>query len=145
MKLHPGDIVEIETSEGLAYAQVTHNHASYPEVVRVLSGLYDSRPADIETVARKTNRFVAMLTLGDAIDNKRVKAMKVGSAAVPQKYKDFPVFRMSIRDKQGGIAYWWLWDGEGLSYVTELDEKTSDLPMREVMSLSSFMDKINAG
>jgi hypothetical protein len=49
---------------------------------------------------------------------------------------------MPIRDKQGGIAYWWLWDGEGLSYVTELDEKTSDLPMREVMSINTFMEKL---
>jgi hypothetical protein len=142
MKLNPGDIVEIETPGGNAYVQVTHNHASYPETVRVLAGRHQKRPEDFDVLVRSKSDFVAMLTLAGAMKNKRMKAEKVGSAAVPPEHKAFPTFRMPIRDKQGGIAYWWLWDGEGLSYVTELDEKTSDLPMREVMSINTFMEKL---
>jgi hypothetical protein len=71
-----------------------------------------------------------------------MKASKVGTAAIPAELKDFPTFRMPIRDKQGGIAYWWLWDGEGLNYVTELDANSADLPMREVMSVDTFLKKL---
>ncbi len=142
MKLNPGDIVEIETENGNAYVQITHNHVSYPEVVRVLPGKHTTRPEDFGVLARSKSDFVAMLPLGGAIENNRMKAEKVGNAAVPPELKAFPTFRMPIRDKKGGIAYWWLWDGEGLEYVTELDAETADLPMREVMSVDAFLQKL---
>lgn len=143
MKLHPGDVVEIETSGGLAYVQVTHNHPSYPEVVRALPGLHESRPANIEGLAKEPSLFIAMLPLGDAIEKKRLKATKIGAAAIPKESKSFPTFRMPIGDKMGGVAYWWLWDGEGLSYKTELDLESSNFPMREVMSVNTFLQKFS--
>lgn len=142
MELNPGDIVEIETPGGLAYAQVTHNHASYPEVVRVLSGLHDSRPSDLETLARSMSHFTAMLPLGAAIERKRVSGTRIGAAAIPEEHEAFPIFRMPIHDKQGRVAYWWLWDGEGLRYETELDADTTDLPIREVMPVDAFMQRL---
>lgn len=144
MKLHPGDIVEIETNDGLAYVQVTHNHPSYPEVVRVLPGHHDSRPDGFDVLARSKSLFLAMLPLGGAIEGKRISGSKVGAAAVPEEHKAFPTFRMPIRDKKGGVAYWWFWDGEGLRYDTTLDEASAELPMREVMSLKTFLDKLAA-
>ena len=30
----PGDIVEVETTKGLAYVQLTHTHPSYPQAFR---------------------------------------------------------------------------------------------------------------
>jgi len=142
MKLIPGDIVEIPTPEGNAYVQVTHDHASYPQTVRVLPGRHRERPDNFDFLVRLKSEFVAMVMLDQAIGNMRIKAEKVANTDVPSDYKTFPTFRMPIRDKQGGIAYWWLWDGEGLSYTTELDEKTSDLPMREVMAMDRFMEKL---
>ena len=44
-RYQPGDIVEIRLEQGLAYAQLTHEHDSYPPVVRLFRGLSDSRPA----------------------------------------------------------------------------------------------------
>lgn len=142
MKLQPGDIIEIETDDGLAYVQVTHTHPSYPEVVRALPGHHDSRPDGFDVLARSKSAFFAMLPLGGAIEGKRINGSKVGSAAIPPEHKDFPTFRMPIRDKKGGVAYWWLWDGEGLRYETELDEESADLPMREVMPSKTFMEKL---
>jgi len=40
-----GDIIEIPTSKGLAYAQYTHNHKQRPHfgaLIRVLDGLFES-------------------------------------------------------------------------------------------------------
>ena len=142
MRLNPGDIVEIETDGGLAHVQVTHNHGSYPEVVRVLKGLRDSRPADLEKLAQSASVFTAMLPLGAAIEKGRVDGARIGTAAIPEEHKAFPTFRMPIRNRRGEVSYWWLWDGEGLRYETELDEKAADLPMREVMSVDAFMAKL---
>lgn len=142
MKLNPGDIVEIETGDGLAYVQVTHNHPSYPEVVRVLPGFHDSRPDGFDVLARAKSVFTTMLPLGGAIKGKRMTGTRVGSTAIPDEHKDFPTFRMPIRDRRGGVAYWWFWDGEGLRYDTELDEKSAGFPMREVMSVSTFIEKL---
>ena len=58
----------------------------------------------------------------------------LGQAEIPEDHRVFPTFRMPIRDKQGNIVYWWFWDGRGLSYDTELDAATADLPMREVLT-----------
>lgn len=142
MKLHPGDIVEIQTPGGLAYVQVTHNHASYPEVVRALPGLHQERPDDLETLARSASLFTSMLPLGGAIEKELIRGARIGSATIPEQHRAFPTFRMPIRDKRGGIAYWWLWDGEGLRYETDLDDQAAEFPMREVMSIDAFLDKL---
>ena len=143
MKLLPGDIVEIETPAGFSYVQVTHNHPSYPEVVRSLGRLHESRPADINSLAGFAHGFKALLPLGSAIETGRVKGARIGTAPIPEKHKAFPTFRMAIPDKKGGIAYWWLWDGEGLRYVTELDEESMELPIREVMSVDKFLARLS--
>lgn len=142
MKLQPGDIIEIKTSSGFAYVQVTHIHPSYPEVVRSLAGRYDRRPADLDALAESPSLFTAMLPLGNAIENKRLSGTRIGRAAIPETCKAFPTFRMPIRDRKGGIAYWWLWDGDGLQPAGNLNEDQSALPLREVMPVGDFLAKL---
>ncbi len=43
-KLKIGDIVEINTAKGLAYAQYTHKHKQYGALLRVFGRLFDARP-----------------------------------------------------------------------------------------------------
>jgi len=139
MKLLPGDIVELDTPAGFAYVQVTHNHPSYPEVVRSLGKFQKSRPTDLNGLASFSHGIKAMVPLGSSIELGRIKGCRVGTATIPEKHRAFPTFRMEIRDKKGEVAYWWLWDGEGLKYVTELDEDGINLPLREVMSVDRFL------
>ena len=141
MQLSPGDIVEIETGAGLAYVQVTHNHVSYPEVVRGLPGLHATRPEPV-VLARAPTAFTALFPLGSALDQGRIAGSKVASHPVPQSDSTFPTFRMPVRDRQGNVVYWWLWDGEGLRFETDLDPANDRLPMREVMSLDNFMARL---
>jgi len=142
MKLSPGDIVEITTGEGLAYVQVTHNHVSYPEVVRALPGLHGT-PPELALLAKAPANFSAMFPLGDALGQGRLSGRKVGNFAVPEQYRTFPTFRMPVRDRQGNVVYWWLWDGEGLRLEGEHGEANDSLPIREVMSLDSFMARLS--
>ena len=55
-----GDIIEIETSKGLAYAIYTHRHVKPPKygaVIQVFDHLYDSRPTEIAEIAGNPVRF----------------------------------------------------------------------------------------
>ena len=142
MKLQPSDIVEIDTDAGHAYVQVTHDHPSYPEVVRALPGLHRARPDDLAALAATPGGFTAMLALGAALASSRIAGRRIGTVPVPAPFRAFPTFRMPVRDRQGNVAYWWLWDGEGLRHVGELDEAQFGLPMREVMTAHAFLARL---
>ena len=144
-KFVPGDIVEVETPRGLAYVQITHNHPSYPEVARALTGPYEPG-ADAAALARLDTRFVAMIPLAGAVDSGFISARLLGNAPVPDGLKAFPKFKMSILDKHEGkrenVAYWWFWDGDTLSYDIDPGPDIENIPLREVMSIEEFMRKI---
>lgn len=141
MRLNPGDIVEIRTDKGLAYVQVTHNHRSYPQVVRALKGVHRERPSDIEAIAATATLFTALLPLDSMIDRGAVDGERIGRAAIPEGNRNFPTFKTPIQDKAGAIAYWWYWDGEGLRYDVEPWEATDSMPMREVMTARTLLER----
>ncbi|WP_151986920.1 hypothetical protein [Rhizobium sp. EC-SD404] len=142
MGLSPGDIVEIRTDKGLAYLQVTHDHRSYPQVVRALEGLHPERPSNIEEIAATATLFSALLPLGSMLDRGAVAGERIGCAAIPESDRNFPTFKTPIRDKTGAIAYWWYWDGEGLRYDVEPREATDSMPMREVMTARTLLERL---
>jgi hypothetical protein len=46
-----GDVIEIPTDRGLAYAQYTHEAKGfYESLIRVLLGLFASRPSDLRSL-----------------------------------------------------------------------------------------------
>lgn len=140
--LTPGDLVEIHVGDKKGYAQITHNHPSYPPVVRVIKGLYDTRPADLDTLVSGNTSFVAMIPLASAMIRAGATVENLGTYQVPLEHRDFPTFRMPIRDKKGEIVYWWFWDGRGLTYDAEFTEAQSALPMREVMTGARFLERL---
>ena len=145
MSFSPGDIVEIKTAAGLAYVQVTHNHAVYPEVVRVIEGLFDERPKDIRALVRSATVFTTMVPLSGALELHKIEGMKISSQSVPTQDKPFPTFKMPIRDKNGDIVYWWLWEGDGLRHTLADDGSCDDYPVREVPTIASFIERITSG
>lgn len=131
-KLAPGDIVAIGTSSGPRHVQVTHVRPPYPDVVRAIRPVEGARSKD--EIARGDTAFAAMVELAKAIDDGTAKTTVIGRAAVPERYRGFPVFRLPIRNKAGEIVYWWHWDGEGLTVAPEGGD--SDLPIREVLPMA---------
>jgi hypothetical protein len=45
-RLKVGDVLEVETPQGLAYIQYVGLHSRYGDLIRVLPGLYEKRPAE---------------------------------------------------------------------------------------------------
>lgn len=141
----PGDIVEIITEKGLAYVHLTHEHDSYPPVIRLLRGIHAERPDDIADCAARTPFKIVMIPLVSALNRLGLAHRKVGERQLQADERPFPTFRMPIRDKQGEIVYWWFWDGRGLTYSSELEEKMNSLPMREVISANAFLQELLSG
>lgn len=110
-----GDVVEIPTSGGRAYAQFTHKHAQFGALLRVLPGLHASRPLDgfIDLVSRPPS-FSTFFPLGLACN--RGICEVVASVDVPAHTKAFPLLRTCVihRDQAGvlQVGPMWLWDGE---------------------------------
>ncbi len=140
----PGDIVEIETSKGLAFVQLTHTHPSYPPVVKFLKGPYEKRPDNVTSLVSGEGPM-AMVPLSGVLEKLGLKHNRVGNVEIPRSEQAFPIFRMPIRGKQGEIIYWWFWDGQGLTFSSELMEQQENLPLREVMSSSRFLEQLSIG
>lgn len=138
-----GDILEIQTPSGLAYIQISHDHQSYPQVIRALPGIYQERPDDLETLAAKKSLFFAMIPLPFSFDKSDTKAILVGRAKIPMSEAAFPIFRIAVRDRYDKILYWWFWDGQGLKYTADpSDPRVNNLPEREVMSAEHLLDSL---
>ena len=43
--------------------------------------------------------------------------------------------------RAGGIVYWWVWDGEGLSVAPDTDD--ANLPIREVLPLDALRRRLS--
>jgi hypothetical protein len=135
----PGDIVEMETPRGFAYAQVSHDHPSYPQVVRVFDRIFDRRIDDTDALVRLPVQFLAMISLAAVLERKRCARRLVGNVPVSEP---FPVFRTPVRGKQGEIIYCWLWDGRSLSIEADVAGPHQNAPLREVMGVGDFWDRL---
>jgi hypothetical protein len=143
-KLHVGDLVEIQTPAGKAYAQLINSHKQFGSLLRVLRGLHDERPLDLKGLAMGSTQFIVFFPLRAAI-NAGVVAV-VGNERVPSEYVAFPLFRAGVADpKSGKVATWWLWDGEKEWKVGELDEQQKRLPIRGVWNDTLLVDRIISG
>ncbi len=140
--LAPGDLVEIDTGAGLAYLQITHDHASYPEVLRALPGLHGSRPGDLRALAAGETAFTAMLPLAQMLAAGRLQGQRLGRFDLPDAARAFPTFRTPIRDRSGAVVYWWFWDGEGLRFDADPGPEAARFPLREVIGANELLARL---
>lgn len=128
-RLQFGDVIEIHTPKGLAYAQYTHRHdkpPKYGEMIRVLPGLFKKRPGSFASLVTKTERFNTFVPLGAMVRRKIVEI--VANEVIPERCKAFPVFRSgNPHPKTGKIDVWWLWDGERSWEVGQLTDEMKKL------------------
>ena len=75
-KIKIGDIFEINTSKGKAYLHYVFKDETNGDLVRILSGLYSDRPAELESLASKKESFFLFFPLSAA--NRKKIVEKVG-------------------------------------------------------------------
>jgi hypothetical protein len=141
-----GDVVEIKTSKGLAYAQYTHEHTKpprYGSLLRVLPGIHAARPGSFSELVDEKEQFVVFFPLVAAVKKAIVEI--VGHEDLPEWAVPFPVFRSGLPDREGKIHVWWLWDGEKQWKVGDLTPEMRFFPQEEVVNDTRLIEMIETG
>jgi hypothetical protein len=142
-----GDIIEIKTKSGLAYAQFSHYHSLKPNnwgaLLRVLPGVFSSRPTDFRELALCKEAFFTFFPVQAAINRQIVEV--VGHENVPA-HVQFPLFRNGVPNPTTGkVEVWWLWDGVKEWKVGKLSDEQLDLPLLLIPSYPILAEWIEIG
>lgn len=127
-----GDVVEIDTPIGLAYAQFMNEDPLFGAIIRVLPGTFESRPNDIAGLVAGPDRFVACYLVRTAIRTRLVRF--ASHEQLPRASRVFPLMLwggLHLRD--GRRSGWSLYDGKRRKLLKELKPEHRGLPI--VMSL----------
>ena len=146
-KVKIGDIVEIETSQGFAYAIYTHRHAKPPTfgaLLRIFDRLYPGRRTNLEDLPTTPIRFSTFFPLQAAVNNKMVRI--VANVPVPKQLSSFPIFRSGTPDPTTRkVQTWWLWDGEKEWRIGNLSPEQRSLPVRSIWTPKFLVGRIEEG
>jgi len=110
-----GDLIEIATPKGFAYAQYTHEHSRPPRMgslLRVLPGVFSSRPESPERLIDGRELFSTFYPLRVELGRHDTQFKIIGNERIPEWAIAFPVFRNGLPSPDGIVHEWWLWDGE---------------------------------
>jgi hypothetical protein len=141
-----GDVVEISTSRGLAYAQFTHKHDAPPRfgaLIRVAPGFHDVRPASFSQVVAQRPQFMTFFPLGSACNRGIVSI--VANEPIPEHAASFPTFRSGVRGPDGTVKNWWLWDGTRDKRIGALTQSMRSLPIRGIWNYTLLVERIVSG
>lgn len=139
-----GDVVEIPTSKGLAYAQYTHKHKQYGALLRVYSRFYETRPSDIQHLVNEQPTFSTFFPLGAAVNRQIVSI--VGNVKIPTENQQFPTFRAGTPNPATKkVDVWWLWDGENEWLVGDITTEQRKFPIRGVWNDTLLIERIESG
>lgn len=139
-----GDVIEVPTSKGLAYAQFYHLNPQYGALLRVLPGLFNQRPADLAGLVECAEVLVAFFPLQAAL-NQGIFEFVV-NVPVPASASAFPLFRTGLPDPQTGkVENWWLWDGQKAWRVGAITDEQRNLPLRGIWNDTILIERIESG
>lgn len=140
--IEPGAIIEIGTSEGLAYAQyVGLRNWSLTEslVVRVLPGFFMQRPADLQDLVSRREIFWETLDVGDPdIEVVGVEASPNGSRAMPR-------FRSFMGFDRDGRSMWRVYEGDVQTTTSALTQAERSLSDGSVGSVRNLRERLERG
>ncbi len=142
MRAKIGDIIEIPTKRGRAYAQFIAQVEPYGALIRVFDGLFDTRPK-ASTLTALPVRFTNFFPLTSALKQKVVT--KIGNEPVPASLRAQSLFRYGLpHPVTRKVEEWYLWDSENDQY-TKLDELTAEqsrLPRTGVWNIDFLVERI---
>jgi len=132
-RLVVGDVIEIDTGvDGLAYAQYANRARLYGTLIRVLPGLYRSRPDVAELVHGPTRYWVFYPVASSAKDG---LVTVVGNFPLPKGAHRIPAMKSrGVVDATGHVLSWTIVEEERRKRVTELTREERALPTLQVVN-----------
>jgi hypothetical protein len=139
-----GDVVEIQTGKGLAYALYTHEHREYGSLLRVFGRTFSERPDILSSLVVEGPQFETFFPL-IAAQRRKIVAI-AGTVDVPARLRKFPTFRAPGGiSRDGRVLNWWLWDGEKEWRIDALNEEQKQLPICEIVNDTLLIERIESG
>lgn len=139
-----GDIIEIRTAKGLAYAQYTHQHPQMGGLICVFDKIFENRPNDLFELVNGPLRFSTFIPVRAAVNRGIFKV--ISRQEIAGHNKPFPLFRNGVPDrKTKKVSVWWLWDGEKSWIVGELTAAQRKLPLRQIWNDTLLIERIESG
>lgn len=138
-----GDVVEVSTPKGLAYAQCSQDHPRYGHLVRILPGFYKKRPLDLQRLIDQKESLLVFFQSHAAV---RIGLFRiVARCPVPDSIKRLRVFRTGFQDQFTKVVkQWWLWDGQGEHRLDPLSNSQA-VPIPEVWLPGLLIEDIESG
>lgn len=146
-KVKIGDVFEIQTKKGLAYAQYTHFHSQPPRygyLIRVLPGFFDQRPKEFSEIVKSPSKIVKFFPLQAAV-NKGIVII-VANEQIPIHAQKFPIFRTGIIEpKTKKVRDWWFWDGNKEWKIGKITRDQKKMPIRGLVNDTKLIELIESG
>lgn len=144
--LQHGDLIEVPLSQGFGYAQYIHDwhvDGSTVPLTRIIEGQYEYRPTDLEELAAMGDQFLDLWLIQFYLDEGDIQY--IGSAKIPERHKEFPVFRSGMRMPDRRIKLWFIGDGDNLTKVTSLTEEQLEYPLKGISPIEFVVKRIESG
>jgi hypothetical protein len=140
-----GDVVEITTPRGLAYAQYSHWNTLCGELLRILPGFHDVRPINFAALVDQPEIFYTFLPLQSAVAQGGLAV--VAHENVPEGARPFPLFRVrgAMEPGTGQVLNWWLWDGTREWRIDALTLEQRRLPIRSIWNEALLIERLTEG
>lgn len=141
-----GDIIEIVTPNGLAFAQYINYDKKRHQgtLLALLPGLFAERPDSIETLVAQNPLYFFFYPLGAALRQGLVEF--VTNIPVPAFNNSFPLMRCKgMIEKDGKVTNWWLWDGDKMWRVEQLSPEDYQLSTDGVWGHELLIQRIVDG
>ena len=138
-----GDVIEIPTPKGFAYAQYTHKHTKYGYLIRVFPQVCSERPESFKKIILESPRIISFFPLGAACKRGIVKI--VSNELISAASRDFPVFRSGLANSNGKVENWWLWDGVNEWPIGKLKDGMEKYPIRGIWNDTLLIERIVEG
>ncbi|WP_226489101.1 hypothetical protein [Pseudomonas sp. B20] len=137
-KVKLGDILQVLTSQGVAYAQVTHKHPEFGFLIRVFPGFHKEQPKDFSKMLEKEPQFSAFFVVQSAVNQGLLSV--VGNLPISENLQEFPTFRSRNGGEGGSI---WLWNGgEAVRLAREISSEELKYSTRGIISAPLLVERI---
>ena len=143
-KILIGDVIQILTSRGIAYAQFTHKHQRFGALLSIFEGFYNEALKDFSSIVSGPPTFQTFFPLQPAL-NEGLFCV-VANVAVADRNKPFPTFRSRVIGADGQLGPWWLWDGQKEEMLRrDLTDTEKHYSLRGISSAPLLVERIESG
>ncbi|HYO72119.1 MAG TPA: hypothetical protein VEU33_39200, partial [Archangium sp.] len=138
-----GDVLEVSTPRGLAYIHYTYfTEEPYREIIRILPGLFTTRPAEFTELVNHPKAFFAFYPARVAVSQ---GAVEVVAHHPVSPDRAFPaVYRWAgARNRQGRVLAWRICEGTKETLVRDLSEEQRYLPIFSIFLHDSLVSALS--